>query len=155
MAISCRCDRCGRTYKMGDQWAGKSVKCKDCGGSMTVPSASDDDPAPDFDVYGLNEPESADPVGLAPGSQPVANGQSGQARAPSITSTKTRSARSGSQSSGAKIVIRSAIGTMVVIAIVGVGVSYRYLASPARQENHPAKAAEGGALASLPHAAPL
>lgn len=159
MAISFQCDRCGRTYKMGEEWAGKSVKCKNCGGSVTIPLAPAD-PAPDLDVYGLNDPEPAGPGGPAAGSQPVGTGQSGRGQAASITSTKTKSAKSGADSS--KMALRSAIGTMVVLALVGLGISYRYLPSQARQENRrgvaaadrPGAAAAGGALASLPRAAP-
>ncbi|MGO9917397.1 MAG: alpha/beta hydrolase family protein [Isosphaeraceae bacterium] len=149
MAISCRCDRCGRTYELGDQWAGKNVKCKDCGGSVTIPSASAG-PAPDLDVYGLNDPEPASPVGLAPGSPRVGTGQSGRARAPSITSAKTKSAQSGGHSSRGKMAMRTAIGTMVVVALIGLGVCYRYLPGRARQENRRAAAAAAGAEALVP-----
>jgi acetyl esterase/lipase len=153
MAISCRCDRCGRTYKLGGEWAGKTVKCKGCGGSVTIPSAPGG-PAPDLDVYGLNDPEPAGPVGLATGSQPGGSGQSGRVRAAPITSTKTSSAKSGAHSSGGKMALRSAIGTMVVLVLLGLGVSYRYLPSQARQENRRPTAAAGGDEAALPHPAP-
>jgi hypothetical protein len=37
MSISFTCDACGKRYKVGDQLAGKRVKCKICGGRMQVP----------------------------------------------------------------------------------------------------------------------
>ena len=37
MAISFLCDTCGRKYRVEDHLAGRQVKCRQCGTSMTVP----------------------------------------------------------------------------------------------------------------------
>lgn len=36
MAISAECLECGREYQVGDQFAGRTLKCKDCGAAFTV-----------------------------------------------------------------------------------------------------------------------
>lgn len=41
MAISVSCD-CGKTYRVGDDKAGKKIKCKDCGAVLAVPADDDD-----------------------------------------------------------------------------------------------------------------
>jgi hypothetical protein len=38
MAISCKCDACGKTYTVDEKLAGKRVKCKNCGEAFSVPS---------------------------------------------------------------------------------------------------------------------
>ena len=54
MAISFQCSHCKRSYTTSEQLAGKTVKCKQCGQAVKVPSASA--PAPsDVDMYGLAE----------------------------------------------------------------------------------------------------
>lgn len=41
MAITVSCD-CGKTYRVGDDKAGKKIKCKDCGTVLAVPSDDED-----------------------------------------------------------------------------------------------------------------
>ena len=41
MAITVSCD-CGKTYRVGDDKAGKKIKCKDCGAVLAVPSGEED-----------------------------------------------------------------------------------------------------------------
>jgi acetyl esterase/lipase len=56
MPISFQCDHCKRSYTTSEQWAGKTVKCKQCGQAMKVPSAAEPAAAPApsaVDVYGL------------------------------------------------------------------------------------------------------
>jgi hypothetical protein len=40
MAISTTCPACGRTYKVDDKWAGKKLRCKECGAVMDVPGGA-------------------------------------------------------------------------------------------------------------------
>jgi hypothetical protein len=40
MAIWIGCAACGRSYKVDDKWAGKKVKCKDCGAIINVPGGA-------------------------------------------------------------------------------------------------------------------
>jgi dienelactone hydrolase len=151
MAISFQCGQCGRSYKTTDQWAGKTVKCKDCGQSVKIPPASAASaPSPDLDVYGLDDAGSESPMPLAAGLQPGLAPQSARMQAPSIKSTNSKSAKSGSESSGGKTAMRSVIGTMVVLALIGFRVYNRYQRNQARQANRRDVAAV--AHGSLPRA---
>src|SRR5437763_12751017 len=38
MAVEMQCGGCGKRYRVGDQLAGKKVKCKSCGHVMAVPA---------------------------------------------------------------------------------------------------------------------
>ena len=40
MAISTGCPACGRSYKVDDKWAGKKLKCRECGAIMNVPGGA-------------------------------------------------------------------------------------------------------------------
>jgi hypothetical protein len=40
MAISLQCDQCGKQYQLGDNLAGKRIKCKQCGQALSVPAAA-------------------------------------------------------------------------------------------------------------------
>jgi DNA-directed RNA polymerase subunit RPC12/RpoP len=40
MAITFACEDCGKSYTVGDNLAGKSGTCKQCGHKMRVPSAT-------------------------------------------------------------------------------------------------------------------
>ncbi len=53
MAITFECEGCGKAYTVGDNLAGKTGQCKQCGQRMTIPTESDSEP------YGLEilEPE--------------------------------------------------------------------------------------------------
>ena len=35
--ISFTCDKCGKAFKLPDQYAGKTARCKVCGNALTVP----------------------------------------------------------------------------------------------------------------------
>ncbi len=52
MAISFRCDGCGRSYKTDEKFIGRSVNCKGCGRSIMIQSAGDSN----HDVYGFDDP---------------------------------------------------------------------------------------------------
>jgi hypothetical protein len=54
MSIQVSCE-CGKTFQVGDQFAGKRGKCKACGAVVTVPAAEDHDLAALLPVG--NEPE--------------------------------------------------------------------------------------------------
>jgi ubiquitin-protein ligase/DNA-directed RNA polymerase subunit RPC12/RpoP len=45
--ISFICDQCGKTFKVPDEYAGRSAKCKICGNNLTVPAL---EPAPPTSV---------------------------------------------------------------------------------------------------------
>jgi hypothetical protein len=40
MAISLQCEQCGKQYKLADNLAGKRLKCKQCGNTISVPAAT-------------------------------------------------------------------------------------------------------------------
>ncbi|MEJ7639792.1 MAG: Yip1 family protein [Singulisphaera sp.] len=54
MSISFRCDGCGKAYKTSEQWAGRTVHCKQCGKDLLISKAPAPS-APDVDLYGLDE----------------------------------------------------------------------------------------------------
>jgi len=39
--ISFTCDKCGKTFKVPDQYGGRTAKCKLCGNSLTVPALAE------------------------------------------------------------------------------------------------------------------
>ena len=43
MPISVTCPECNSTYRVGDEAAGKAIKCKKCGARVPVPATADDD----------------------------------------------------------------------------------------------------------------
>jgi dienelactone hydrolase len=62
MSIAYRCGQCGKQYTLGDEVAGRRVKCKQCGTIARVPAAT---PPPQMDVYGLDD-EPAPKASAAP-----------------------------------------------------------------------------------------
>ena len=48
MTISVQCE-CGKRYKVGDDKAGKRIKCRECGGAVSIPVRDDEF---DDDEYG-------------------------------------------------------------------------------------------------------
>lgn len=40
MSIAFSCEQCGQQYRVGDELAGRSVACKTCGASLTIPAES-------------------------------------------------------------------------------------------------------------------
>ncbi len=44
--IAFTCSQCGKTFRVPDEFAGRSARCKLCGNTVTVPSAADPAPAP-------------------------------------------------------------------------------------------------------------
>ena len=97
MPIQFSCPSCGRSYNVSDALAGKSAKCKACGGAMRVPAAGPDDGGMDhggmdhggmdhggMDHGGMdNEPAQdaglPDLAALAVPARPAAAGRSGPA----------------------------------------------------------------------------
>ena len=55
--IHTQCDGCFREYKVGDQYAGKTIRCKDCGTWWIIQKGSDG-PAT---VIGRSRPEQDKP----------------------------------------------------------------------------------------------
>lgn len=43
MAIQVSCSKCGEDYRVKDEAAGKTFKCKSCGTTIRIPEADDDD----------------------------------------------------------------------------------------------------------------
>ncbi len=71
MAISFRCDGCGRSYKTEEKFLGRTVSCKGCGRSLVIRAA---EPGPD--VYGLEEaaplpPRAASTTASSAGARPA------------------------------------------------------------------------------------
>lgn len=58
MPIEVQCGGCGKRYNVGDQFAGKKAKCKNCGAVMVVPQPVPVEAAPDMDYDALAALES-------------------------------------------------------------------------------------------------
>ena len=54
MSISFECANCGKAFTVGDEVAGKTGRCKQCGATMQIPMAGED--AAPSDVFDLDEP---------------------------------------------------------------------------------------------------
>lgn len=65
MAISFRCDACGRSYKTEDRFAGRTVSCKGCGRSIIIQAVVEQN------IYGFDEPPPAPPPRRAAVSSPT------------------------------------------------------------------------------------
>ena len=39
MPIAVECSVCGKKYRVGDERAGETIECKDCGGEISVPAS--------------------------------------------------------------------------------------------------------------------
>ena len=82
MSITFACGQCGKSFTVDDSLGGKTGRCKQCGGTMTIPFAGADAPAaPPDDVFGLEEPvlpprASAPPSSLKPAATAAASGKS-------------------------------------------------------------------------------
>jgi dienelactone hydrolase len=153
MAISFQCSHCQRSYTTSEQLAGKTVKCKQCGQPVKVPSASA--PAPsDVDVYGLSEidhGERQEPAAtnvLPPrGFAPV------DAGAPKPKAKKPASKKPKEKSSSSAGLFGGVGGTIAVLALLALRIYFRYdrnQARQARQNNQAAATAFPQALPTFP-----
>ncbi len=97
MAITFECEGCGKSYTVGDNLAGKTGPCKQCGQNMTVPRPAVSDP------YGFDSlAEEVDgPSPLPP--------------------RKAAPSRSGGKSP--LIVIAGGLGVLAVLVVIGIVVS--------------------------------
>lgn len=75
MTITCKCDKCGKSYKVSETFAGKRAVCKACGSTFAIPSAKQ---APLAPAKPKPEPRS---TGFS--LQDMANLQGGEVVAPS------------------------------------------------------------------------
>lgn len=82
MAIVVTCDECGKKYRVGDDKAGKRMRCRECSNSLTIPAADD---------FGDDEWEDSP----APARRPAA-------RKPGRAATSGKSRGSARKKSGAK-----------------------------------------------------
>jgi dienelactone hydrolase len=159
MAISFQCGHCGRSYAMADRWAGSTVKCKNCGNTVTVPTAPADSVSSlDTDGVGCDQAEERGAIPLAASVQPDAAAQFDRAlartQAPTMKPAKSQNAHSGSESSGGKTAKKGVIGVLVVVALIGFRFYNRYQRNQARQQNQRAAATARGPQWSFPAARP-
>src|SRR5262245_39519342 len=68
VSITFYCDQCGQCYQVGENLAGKRVKCKKCGGLVSVPAPEALAPAPAPER--IPEPRPAPSSSAAPGPRP-------------------------------------------------------------------------------------
>ncbi|MEM7811170.1 MAG: hypothetical protein AAF532_06820 [Planctomycetota bacterium] len=98
MAISATCQRCGKTYKVREELAGRRVKCKACDASLTIPA---------FDDLDFDDTDETETAAVRPG---VVRAKSKAAK------SKTRPAASGGGWNGRLVGIAV---TLVVTAVLG------------------------------------
>ncbi len=145
MAISFKCNACGRSYTTTDQWAEKSVKCKQCGQAIKIPRAAAASPPQPDDVYGLDEAESEARPGAAwakPLSAPGLANLDGRPSEPKASKWKPPKAPEKSGSS--KGLFGGVGGAVVVVALIGLrayNTVNRNRAREARQGNQAAQSA--------------
>src|SRR3954469_10893943 len=58
MSLVVRCDSCRKAFRLDDKFAGKKVRCKACGGVITVPHAAGAAAATTPRATGLNDLDS-------------------------------------------------------------------------------------------------
>ena len=141
MSISFQCSHCQRSYTTSEQLAGKTVKCKNCGQPIKIPSAPPPSPA-DVDVYGLSEMDhgererpAATSVLPPRGSAPVAP------KTPKPKSKKPGSAKPKEKSSNSAGIFGGVGGTVGVLVLLALRVYFRYERNQARQERQNNQAA--------------
>jgi acetyl esterase/lipase len=153
MAISFQCSHCKRSYTTSEQLAGKTVKCKQCGQAVKVPSATAPAPA-DLDVYGLSEMDHGER------NEPAATTvlpPRGSARVdpkpPKPNVKKPASKKPKEKSSNSAGIFGGVGGTVGVLVLLALRVYFRYdrnQARQARQNNQAAATAFPQALPTLP-----
>ena len=112
MNISFKCPRCDKTFRADERFAGKQVRCKQCGATAMVPSPSHKGP-----IAPAEEPESNDPYGLAEEPSPL------PPRAPApvaeVPSNKPKSQKKGRSSKTSVTAGKGAVwGTVAVVLVV-------------------------------------
>jgi acetyl esterase/lipase len=141
MSISFQCSNCKRSFTTSEQWAGKTVKCKQCGQTLKIPLA----PAPprsDVDVYGLAEMDHDEREVLAAtnvlpprGSAPAdPSAPKPKAKKPAARKPKAKSSSSAGIFGG----VGGTIGVLVLLAVRGYFRYERNQARHARQDNQAA-----------------
>lgn len=115
MAISVACD-CGKTYKVGDDKAGKRFRCKECGEPLRVPENDLDDDWGD-DEWGDDSGEEDDYE-----AEPVR-----PRRTRSSTKGKGKGkGKKSKQTSGSNTMVFVAIGAVVLVLAVGAGLYFAF-----------------------------
>ncbi len=153
MSISFQCPACGKGFSVGDEFAGKKAKCKQCGGVMVVPAASAPKkpapaPPPPDDLYGFEEtplpPRSAT---AASATRPAAKGKEEPPRL--VFGSPKKKKGSSSDSNKAKgfagIGGSAFVVALVVIRLMSAGARIHRAAN-----QPPAVAAEPSAFVSAP-----
>jgi dienelactone hydrolase len=134
MPISFQCTQCGRSYTTTEQWAGKSVKCKQCGQTVKIPAASQA-AAPAADVFGLEE--LGDPAGAQAASSNPLPPRTGRAEAAPASSANFARAKvskpAGKSTASKKGFFGGAGGAFVIVVIVALRAFNAYNRSQSRQ----------------------
>lgn len=103
MAITFKCKKCSKAYKVGDDKAGKKFKCRQCSAPIKIPDLEVDDFTGDLD-----DDSDAEFAEYAPATR----------RRPK-SKPKTKAKKSSNSSPNQMLLIMGAIGAMLVIGIAG------------------------------------
>lgn len=128
MSIHVQCQDCGKQYRVGDDKAGKRLRCKSCGAIVPIPASQSDEFGFDDefkDDYGLDDYGADDYGAPAPaprrrsGSRYNTGADSGSSR-PRRSSGGKRSSKRRKKKSGSKtgVIIGGSVGGVIGLLIV-------------------------------------
>ena len=135
MAITFQCSHCKRLYTTSDQWAGKTIKCKQCGQGVKVPGSAAVVAPPDTDIYGLAEVGHGERTRPAPASTlPPRGSASFDTPAPKPKPKKPASKKVKEKSSNSAGLFGGIGGVAGVLVMLFLRMYFRYERSQARQQ---------------------
>jgi dienelactone hydrolase len=141
MSITFQCSHCKRLYTTSEQWAGKTIKCKQCGQPTKIPSAAVP-PAADVDVYGLAEMDQRERHEPATANVLPPRGAPRVDPSPPKPIAKKPAAKKSKEKSSSSAGIFGGIGgTVGVLALLLLRVYFRYERNQARQARRDNEAA--------------
>ena len=153
MSIVAICGSCQKKYKLPDEWAGKTAKCKACGQPMKIPAAGGASQAVSATApsRAAGCPMCESPMaggvctvcGYSEGASktltiaPVVAGTSGGSK-PRKKETAAGSSSSGSSTSNAAqwITIGSIAGIVVLVLVMGGALAMKLMAEKAKKDAH-------------------
>ena len=137
MPISFACDFCSRKYRVDDGLAGRKVKCKDCGTDLTIPSgrtaavAAKPKPAPEVDLYGLEDEPALPPLPRAGSQAEPEEASSGGRRRRRTRASSSDDSGEGLRKAGTTLLIFG--GLSFVLPLVGLQIKGLHLMPPEGQ----------------------
>lgn len=137
MSVICQCPSCKAKYQIGEQYAGRTVKCRKCSTEMVVPAVA---PPVISNVAAANEPAPDEP---APDEPAGAIADDDAVSIPGLSDVLPKGSRPQharkKKKKGLPAWLMTTIVAMIVATIVGIG-STIYLASQLKPHGAASKA---------------